>query len=210
MSLPNRTILLANLSSVATDTLGGPILVQLTAKDRITVNDLVYNNFECIRVVSPFVGNEVFLNYITDPVIQYDASLSRSSVPNYQSPSGEYFEFDTIKSNPLDIDRIYYDVSGVQETGWSDITIQDYIDNIDQVCVVFALADGSGTTVDMSVNNIELINEYKPQFTLANSFGLIKNYTRGYRALTEQKTYSSYAFLNRKNQLLKGLQKRIG
>jgi len=45
---------------------------------------------------------------------------------------------------------------------------------------------------------------------LANSFGLIKNYTRGYRALTEQKTYSTYHFLNRKNQLVKGLQKRIG
>jgi hypothetical protein len=128
----------------------------------------------------------------------------------YQSPLGEYFRFDTIESNPLDIDRIYYDVSGVQETGWSDITIQDYIDNIDQVHVVFAPIPSIGTTVDMSVNNIELINEYKPQFTLANSFGLIKNYTRGYRALTEQKTYSTYAFLNRKNQLLKGLQKRIG
>ena len=206
MSLPNRTILLANLSSVAT----GPILIQLIAKDRITVNDLAYNNLECIRVVSPFVGTDTFLNYITDPVTQYDASYSRSGASNYQSPPGEYFEFDTIESNPLDIDRIYYDVSGVQETGWSDITIQDYIDNIDQVCVVFALADGSGTTVDMSVNNIELINEYKPPFTLANSFGLIKNYTRGYRALTEQKTYSTYHFLNRKNQLVKGLQKRIG
>jgi hypothetical protein len=42
MSLPNRTILLANLSSVMTDDpllAGGPILVQLIAKDRINVND---------------------------------------------------------------------------------------------------------------------------------------------------------------------------
>ncbi len=44
------------------------------------------------------------------------------------------------------------------------------------------------------------------KFTLANSFGLIKNYTRGYRAMTSQKTFSTYAFVNRKNQLVKGLQ----
>ena len=204
MSFSNRTILTATLTSVST----GTLIVEIIAHAGISVNDLVYNNLECVRLINPTPGIPTLLNFITAPVITYDASFNSSGPPPYTSPSGEYFEFDTIEPNPLDIDRIYYDASGSTETGWTDITIRDYVDNTSNVHIVFALPASvapAGTTVDMSVNSIVLTNQYR-KFTLANSFGLIKNYTRGYRAMTSQKTFSTYAFVNRKNQLVKGLQ----
>ena len=199
MDFSNRTILTATLTSAST----GTLIVEIIAHAGISVNDLVYNNLECVRLINPTPGIPTFLNFITAPVTTYDASYNSSGGISYISPSGEYFEFDTIEPNPLDIDRIYYDASGSTETGWTDITIRDYVDNTSNVHVVFAV--GGGTTVDMNVDSIVLTNQYR-KFTLANSFGLIKNYTRGYRAMTSQKTFSTYAFVNRKNQLVKGLQ----
>jgi len=200
MDFSNRTILTATLTSTET----GPLIVEIIAHAGISVNDLVYNNLECVRLINPTPGIPTLLNFITSPVTTYDASVnSTSTISPYTSPSGEYFEFDTIEDNPLDIDRIYYDVSGSTETGWTDITIRDYVDNTSNVHIVFAV--GGGSTVDMNVDSIVLTNQYR-KFTLANSFGLIKNYTRGYRAMTSQKTFSTYAFVNRKNQLVKGLQ----
>ena len=207
MSFSNRTILTATLTSVLT----GTLVVEIIANDGISVNDLVYNNLDYVRIIKPTPGIPTLLTFITAPVITYDASLSSSDIPSppplpYTSPSGEYFEVDTVES-PNDIDRIYYDASGSTETGWTDITIRDYVDNTSNVHIVFALPAPApaGATVDMTVDSIVLTNQYR-KFTLANSFGLIKNYTRGYRAMTSQKTFSTYAFVNRKNQLVKGLQ----
>jgi len=201
MDFSNRTILTATLTSGAT----GTLVVEIIAHAGISVNDLVYNNLECVRLINPTPGIPALLNFITAPVTTYDATYDSTGGGSYTSPSGEYFEFDTIEANPLYIDRIYYDASGSTETGWTDITIRDYIDNTSNVHIVFALPAPAGVTVDMNVDSIVLTNQYR-KFTLANSFGLIKNYTRGYKAMTSQKTFSTYAFVNRKNQLVKGLQ----